>query len=270
MSNDEQGQGSEAPETAPAALERPGIKPGAAQPPGPALIAGHHGRLGGTSIAALLGEDSFKKTPFDIYNRIVHGASSVSNRYMLRGTAVEPRIRELYVTERAATLEQHPGVVLWREAFAASVDDLRVREGVAGVVDYKSASNSDSSMRKWRDGMLSSYAWQLRLYMAVFQREVADLFVAFGTDREASADEPGAFLIGENQWGAFDVTETRLYTIHREPEPEARLIEAGERFWNEHVIPRVPPPGGVELAAPQRAEVTTLSAAELEALNAFA
>lgn len=223
-----------------------------------------HGRLGGTAIAALMGDDSFGRKPIDIYRAIVDGVRSPQNRYMARGNAMEPRIRELYVTETGAVLQTHPGVVHWRDAFAASVDDIRERGGVVGPVDYKSASAN--SMRKWASGMLASYAWQLRLYMAVFAAPAADLFVAFGKDRDATENEPGAFVLPDGSWAAFDVLETRTYTVTRDLEVEAHMIDVGERFWADHIIPRCPP-DGPPVPAAQRLVDTALSPLDLSALS---
>ena len=203
-----------------------------------------HARLGGTAIAALLGEDSFGKTPRDIYNRIINGTRAPSSVYMRRGNALEPEIRRRYV-DTGAVIEPHPGVVHWGECFAASVDDLRELNGVKGVVDYKSASASASSLRKWKTGMLPSYEWQLRLYMPVFSRDEADLYVAFGLDLEgadAEARPDGERWIDEDGTvRAFEIVDTRCYTVYRDDDKERRLITAGETFWREHIIPRLPP-----------------------------
>lgn len=233
----------------------------------------NHARLGGTSIAALLGEDSFGKTPRDIYNQIINGARGFSTVPMRRGTAQEPRIRRKYVDEHGAELLPHPGIVHWGKCFAASADDLCIRVGVKRVTDYKSASASDSSLRKWRNGMLSGYAWQLRLYMAVFSLEEADLYVAFGKDLDGDA---AAVRPEEDRWvdkdgtlRAFEIVDTKLYTLHRDLEKERRMIAAGEEFWDTYIIPRRPP--GPELPpppAPTRIAVVELNAADLSRLEA--
>jgi hypothetical protein len=225
-----------------------------------------HQRIGGTAIAALLGEDSFGRTPLDIYNRIVLGARTPPNRYMARGLALENEVRRRYVSDTGAIIQPHPGVVHWRECFAASVDDLCEREGTAGVVDYKSASAKSRS--KWKKGPLASYIWQGRLYMAVFDRPRFDLFVLFGHDRDATKDEPGAFSIGDEQYAVFEPVDTELFTIEREPESEMRLISAGEAFWNTHIVPRSPP-ASPPVPEPERLENPELTNAEIEALAAF-
>jgi len=234
----------------------------------------NHARLGGTSIAALLGEDSFGKTPRDIYNQIINGARGFSSVPMRRGNALEPEVRRRYVDEQGATLLTHPGVVHWGKCFAASVDDMRERAGNKGPVDYKTASASDASLRKWRNGMLSGYAWQLRLYMAVFSLEESDLFVAFGKDLEgdAAAARPDGerWIDTDGTVRAFEVVDTKLYTLHRDLEKERRMITVGEEFWEQHIIPRIPP--GPELPpppAPTRIAVVELTAADLSRLEAF-
>lgn len=86
-----------------------------------------HGRIGGSDLAALVGLSSFGKGPADVYSSIVDNARFESNRYMRRGTAAEPTVREMYLAETGAILCEHPGVVEWDECFAASVDDLAAR-----------------------------------------------------------------------------------------------------------------------------------------------
>lgn len=235
----------------------------------------NHARLGGTSIAALLGEDSFGKTPRDIYNGIISGIRGGSTIYTRRGNALEPEVRRRYVEEQSASLLTHPGVVLWGKCFAASVDDLRERAGNKGPVDYKTASASDASLRKWKNGMLSDYAWQLRLYMAVFSMEEADLFVAFGKDVEG---EVAAACPEREQWTdidgtlrAFAIVDTKIYTLYRDEEQEQRMIAVGEAFWDAHIVPRIPPPGP-DLPAPPpptRIAVAELNAADLSSLEAL-
>ncbi len=215
----------------------------------------NHLRLGGTSIAALMGEDSFRKTPYDLYMRIIHGQRTPQNAYMVRGLAMEAAIRARFVSETGAELEPHPGTVLYGEAFAASVDDLFTREFKRGVVDYKTASAK--SLPKWKNGMLSSYSWQLRLYLAVFQRQFAELFVAFGVD--TLDPDTGA-------WLSFDITETRCYSVERDLEIEQRMLAAGEAFWAAHIVPKIPPysPITAQLRTERIATGATLSAADLE------
>jgi hypothetical protein len=235
----------------------------------------HHARLGGTAIAALMGEDSFGKTPRDIYNRIIKGYSGVSTIYTRRGLALESEVRRRYVDEQNATIEPHPGVQLWGECFAASVDDLRERNGVKGVVDYKTASASAGSLRKWKDGMLPSYEWQLRLYMPIFSRDESDLFVAFGIDLEGAEAEARPdrerFIDEDGMVRAFEIVDTRLFTVHRDEEKERRIIAVGTAFWREHILPKIPPPGATPEAPPPAstriAHDETLSGAELEQLE---
>lgn len=43
-------------------------------------------------------------------------------------------------------------------------------------------------------------------------------------------------------WGGYGPPTLRRYTVHRDGDMDALIVDAGSRFWHDHVIPRVPPP----------------------------
>jgi hypothetical protein len=47
----------------------------------------------------------------------------------------------------------------------------------------------------------------------------------------------------------LSMDDLRVYRIHYDPDIEAILLEAGEKFWRDHVLARVPPPIGSSPAA---------------------
>jgi predicted phage-related endonuclease len=74
----------------------------------------------------------------------------------------------------------------------------------------------------------------------------------------------------------FGLDELRTYRVHRDVEIEATLLEAGESFWKDHVLARVPPPIGKSEAAqdylkqrfPRQIEMLRMATEEEEALIA--
>lgn len=229
-----------------------------------------HRRIGGTEIGVLCGVSSFGTTPLDVFNRIVHGVSKFSgNRYSDRGTKYEPEVRRRYVATTGALLLDHPGMVLFEECFACSLDDLALRpacamnvwskrtlcssgcHSIAYPVDYKTATMKSRDAKWGPDGSSEfpeNYAYQLRLYMAATRAPFAELFAAFGVDSfkcghcGAPCDD-GVHPCPEPQPQVhFDIQDERWYRLERDEALEQRMLETGRRFWKEHIETKIAPP----------------------------
>lgn len=174
-------------------------------------------RIGGTDISAILGINPYR-APIDAYRRIVEGYSPPMNDAMKRGLRLEGAVREFYVEETGAQLEPHPGVVLSKRHpfMAASVDDLVKTDK---VTEYKTATfrSLGEFGEAGTDQVPRHYLTQCAWYLAATDRSVCDLAVLISGD------------------------EFRVYRIERDLELENMLVEAGARFWRDHVVPRRPP-----------------------------
>lgn len=213
---------------------------------GPRPAYQNHNKIGGSSLAVLMGLNSFGQKPIDVYRRIVDGIMGGGNVYSDRGTKYEPVVREAFVARTGAVLLPHPGVLFMEDCFAATLDDKAHRGGPTFPVDYKTASNSKGNMRKWgpdgSDKFPENYKVQLTLYMAVLEAPFSELYAAFGVDVK---DANG------NHTGEFAISEYRRYILQRDLAYEKRCLDVGRKFWREHVVPKNPPMTQTEMKLEQ-------------------
>jgi putative phage-type endonuclease len=179
-------------------------------------------RIGGTDISKLVGLNPYGG-PIDVYSRIVEGTNLEQNKAMRRGLLLEPVARQMYLDETGAVLKTPaPGFFeSTRYPFmSASLDDVATRDGQELVVEYKTANIR--MLDKWGDAgsdqVPAEYLVQCAWYMSAVDLPIADL---------------GVLIAGD---------EFRVYRITRDLELESMLLEAAERFWTDHVIPKRPPP----------------------------
>src|SRR3990167_8726614 len=195
-----------------------------------------HRRIGGTELGVLMGANSFGQTPQNVYTRIVDGISSFQgNAYSERGVQYEPTVRAAFVANTGAVLQPHPGILLFEDCFAASLDDIAQRGGEVFPVDYKTASIN--SIRKWgpdgSDAIPENYKYQLVLYMAACNQlgvspGHAELYAAFGED---IWDDKHTIIVH------FEIKEYRHYKLARDFGLELRSLNAGREFWTNHIAP---------------------------------
>jgi len=189
-------------------------------------------RVGATDVSAILGLSKWADA-LDVYERIVNGIERPWNKGMKRGFASEDTIRALAVERYGFKLQPRPGTVQskrWPWACASPDDLIETPQGLA-VVDYKSWSRW--AAKSWglegTDQVPDAYLVQIHWQMAVCERPLGRLVVAFGEDAKGP---PPTFEI---QW-------TNLYVFERDPAFEDQLGRAVETFWREHVEKRIPPP----------------------------
>lgn len=177
-------------------------------------------RIGGTAISAICGESSFAK-PIDVYQEIVEGKKLPDSLLLDAGRAMEPVIRAEYtrktgfkqLVKKIGTV-RHP-TLDWMTASPDDVsDDFR-------VIDYKLVSIF--GLDKWRGGPPQGYVIQLQWYMAVLGLERATLV------------------------GLMPNLELDIHELTADAELASDLIALGQHFWDNHIIPKIPPePDGSE------------------------
>ena len=97
----------------------------------------------------------------------------------------------------------------------ADVDGIRAD---GRIVEIKTARTQQGWGEDGTDEIPDYYKTQVQHYMTVLGATSCDV----------------AVLIGASDF--------RIYTIEHDPELEELLIDAENEFWNEHVVPQVPPP----------------------------
>lgn len=180
-------------------------------------------RLTGTRIAAIVGL-SKHKSPIQVWRELVEGADSgvdPDSPDILRGEFLEPGIRAWYrhltgLAVHKATPRVHP---THGEIFAAASDAFAGPSVGAWdrVVEIKAPRYADDWGESGTDQIPEYYVPQISLEMACADLPRADIV---------------ALLYGE----------PRIYTIDRDLDLEGVLIEAGLRFWRDHVETGRPPP----------------------------
>ncbi len=193
-------------------------------------------RIGSTEIAAIvalyrpeLAHLAKKKNATDIWLRLVHGIDQPRRAVMTRGTRVEPILRELY-RETIGAVADPPGTLAHpvHEWACASPDG--VTPGF--VQEFKTCSEwiRDQWGEPGSDRVPDDYGMQIQWLLEVVGRPFAHVLVAFGRDFKEDDGQPG-----------FAITDTAAYVVNRDERLAASMVELGQRFWSEHVIPRVPP-----------------------------
>ncbi len=178
----------------------------------PAQLALRRTGIGASEIGAVAGLDPWR-SPVDVYLRKVDEAASPTSGPQAWGNILEPIIGEYYAFQNAVTLvgsdtRRHP-TVTW----ALATPDYLVPPERYGL-EIKVRGRSD----RW-DG-------------------VPPLEV------QAQA-QWSMFVVGYDRWDVAALlggTEYRQYRVDRDDAFITQLTEAGERFWTQHVVPRVPPP----------------------------
>ncbi len=193
--------------------------------------------ISATRIAAIIGvaPKSWKASALTVWRELVLGVEpkrTAAERVRLeRGNRREAIVRGLYLQESGATLvpqrevHVHP-VNAWATCSPDSIVDV---DGERRVVDLKTWSRWQASKFGLGPADIPAvYLTQLAWSMYVLGLEASELYVAFGEDAD---DAPHGFSI---QW-------TRRYVVRRDAELEVMLVQAGERFWTQHVLTRRAP-----------------------------
>ncbi len=179
------------------------------------------GFITGSRIAAIAGLSPYA-TALDVFREIVEGYEQPESPPMVRGRHLESSILSWYREETGADLQKveftgHP----LHEHIGATPDAIATMpDGTKRIVEAKSVSFrlGEQWGNAGTDQIPTHYMPQVQFEMGCTGLMLADVPALFG---------------GE---------ELRIYTVKFDPELFGMLVETAERFWKDHIIPKVPPP----------------------------
>ncbi len=192
--------------------------------------------LGGSDLAAVMGLSRYASPP-DIYNDKVNPKSEdITNDAMERGNKLEPIILDWY--DNDSLQNDIPRMTRDCDTFIHPVYPF-LRANIDGYLDFgtvieaKSVHSWSSTSKEFgqqnTDQIPTEYLIQCAYYAEIVPniREV-HIPVAFVKDNSGSAESVERFVD---------------YIYQRNKSLGQSIIDAGVAFWNNHIIPRIPPAG---------------------------
>ena len=177
--------------------------------------------IGGSDIAAILGVSKFK-TALDVYLSKTTEQPEQKGEHLYWGHALENPIIDRFIQDTGANVIRQPEMRRHPDyEWAIANADALITNGdtIEAILEIKTSSAFKS--REWgvddTDEVPIEYIAQVQWYMWIYNVQEAYL----------------AALIGGNQY--------RQYHIKRDDELIAILAEKAQAFWQNHVIPRIPP-----------------------------
>lgn len=178
--------------------------------------------LGGTDIAAILGLNPYH-SPMGVYLEKLNLVEPQPDRMTMKiGRYLEPVLHRLYCEEvnlDEGWLREIPPIIHPLEPWRRGSPD-RICPGLSRGVEFKTAGIRQAKF--WgdveSDEVPEPYLVQCAWYMSLTGYAHWDV----------------AALLGGQDF--------RVYHLHRDLELEAMMLEAGRKFWFEHIIAQVPPP----------------------------
>ena len=177
--------------------------------------------IGGSDIAAILGVSKFK-TALDVYLSKTTEQPEQKGEHLYWGHALENPIIDRFIQDTGANVIRQPEMRRHPDyEWAIANADALITNGdtIEAILEIKTSSAFKS--REWgaddTDEVPIEYIAQVQWYMWIYDVNEAYL----------------AALIGGNQY--------RQYHITRDDELIAMLAEKAQAFWQNHVIPRIPP-----------------------------
>lgn len=177
--------------------------------------------IGGSDIAAILGVSKFK-TALDVYLSKTTDQPEQKGEHLYWGHALENPIIDRFVQDTGALVIRQPEMRRHPDyEWAIANADALIMNGdtIEAILEIKTSSAFKS--REWgaddTDEVPIEYIAQVQWYMWIYNLQEAYI----------------AALIGGNQY--------RQYHITRDDELIAMLAEKAQAFWQNHVIPRIPP-----------------------------
>lgn len=182
-----------------------------------ALRAGY---IGGSDAGVILGYNKYK-TIHELYLEKIGEAVEQDlskNKAVRHGNAMEPVIRNWFADYTGMPVVEEPEMLVHPEHYwmAANIDGRIV--GVNEILEIKTARTTLG----WGEGtdnetIPASYLAQVAHYCCVTGADVCHVAVLFSG------------------------TDFRRYIYRRNLAIEAHIIAQERKFWEEHVLPRVPP-----------------------------
>jgi putative phage-type endonuclease len=176
-------------------------------------------RVGASEVAALMPWGHPYHTRSDVYARIVHGVTRPANAAMEMGSLMEDAVfawgkakADVPRARRNARTYVHPTLPL-----AATPDGIVL--GRSAIVETKSVSGYADD---WTDGPPRHFVTQCQAQMLVTGRQWCHLWAFVGGSR------------------------IETYLLEEDPLETAAIAIMVERFFHEHVYPRVPPEEALE------------------------
>lgn len=188
-------------------------------------------RIGGSDIAALMSRDPWGRGPLDVYLRIVEGIGVEQTPAMCKGKRFERSIGEWWreISESGSEYgwwglgSIHPEDRPWQRA---TPDMVAHREGqVYGVADIKRYRDARLSCGEPGTDQIGDY-------------ELLQLTTYAECLRHTGNPTSELRLVVHD----LHTDELAEYQAEYSPDLGAAIVETAERFWLDHVEPKIPPP----------------------------
>lgn len=189
-------------------------------------------RIGSSDVAAIM-KKSTKRSPWHVYERLVHGIDhddTSDDVSAMRGVRLEPHVLRRYMRQTGTSIRPTPAFTLYdREDWATATPDA-LGDGL--IVEAKTDRIRDrwgepTTIERWERAagaiVRPDYYLQVAHQLFVLDLPAADLAVLL------PGDDP--FL-----------PELRVYRILRDRELEERMVDHLRAWWRKHVVEKEPPP----------------------------
>lgn len=179
--------------------------------------------IGGSDAAAIAGISPWRSS-FDVYVDKTEDFEKTTTEAMKRGTFLEEGVIKWYEDRTGFTVERNPenkiytlegNPIIMGTPDGQFIDD----EGNDALLEVKTVHFSQA--RLWgepgTDAVPDYYIAQVIWYLGIMGYDRADVVALVGGD------------------------DLRIYTVRFDEQLFQILVEKANVFWNEHVVPRVPP-----------------------------
>lgn len=180
--------------------------------------------IGGSEIAALLGEDAFS-SPFDVWLSKTQGWVRPSNPDMERGNFLESGIADWYAARTGSVLvesgtQRHATVPI---AFCTPDRFERVSPGIVRLISIKSPRRGYAWGKEGTDDVPPGYLLQLQW-------------------EHATCSSRGMHLTEDMRLVALVDGDLRVYETKADLEMQAWMLEYAQEWWARHVVGGEQPP----------------------------